>query len=207
MNLGPPAMRSLSKIMQGSFCGKVRSLCKFRSLKQAKVVPFLVYGNFRSPLSSALVKTDSKDFGLASGVAIQLVAHVLGFGRFAQIFGSVVASDSVAMVNFIDREKSMHIEPSEPVRSMNCTINSDNNVPMVVETSGNVSCFCHSPSVSKPGKNTSLRVVFKKLAQSCAGKIYTSHDDSKTVGLIRAFSVLVAQKRLAYFNCLNTVAL
>lgn len=107
------------------------------------------------------------------------VRLILGAGRFAQIFPSVIGGIEVFVIN-LDWPCPSHVKPGQPGPAISATFDEDRAADRIVPTDGRqaASRSAHwAPSTpDEPGKFPCLPIVAKKFFKACV----CEHSDDKS---------------------------
>lgn len=133
--------------------------------------------DLRDPLLVARAPSDAKDSASAVAPRALHVLRVLRPRCFAQVGNPVVGPVAVNVVNHTCRPRTVHVQPSKPMRWVQRAADVDADVPVMLAfaASGEANKI-GSKLALEPSEHPGIRVIVKQFAQARGGKIGGSHD-------------------------------
>ena len=113
--------------------------------------------------------------GLVSFVG---AAHIFSVTRFvyqSKIAQAIVRFITINVVNQPVGPYTMHNQPCKSMRFVNASIDAHGNIPLVVNTSGNIASFNCPTWPNFPNQHASFSAVFKYFSQLFCGNIGFAH--------------------------------
>lgn len=173
MNLAPNVpVESMKRLFSFYVCFRRRINCFI----QSKVYFFLIdfYVRLKQSCGSKCAHPDATCF------TVSLCSPVLSIFTFcckSNVFNPVVVSYAVNVVDAFWRKATVNIKPCKSMGRVSATINNNNTISLVANTSGTLSSkiVSNANGFVVPRKNTCFVVVVEKFAQAFCGKIGLSH--------------------------------
>lgn len=152
-----------------SFGDKICLMRFFWRIVIAYVLSFFVYRNARPP---AFLKTyDADKPRLITFVWLSYILRVTVFKHFPKIFKSVIVFYAVYVVNILFRPYTSYKEPSQTMRLIDVTVDTDSNISdAFFAASGNVAYLNTPRDAFTPLKQPCLGLVIKHLTKPFRGK-------------------------------------
>ena len=170
--------------MQLALGVKIGRMRSFRRFESAQIALPSVYNDQGIPLADSPGPRYSKESTSVVNVCSSQVLTIDGLGHITEICESVIAPDSIDMVNVVGGPTADDIQPCQTVCRLKFPINGDSQVTILAKTSGRLSLLRATARLS-PHEYPSFGIVMKKFAQTLRGKIGNSHD---------ALQLLIGQK-------------
>lgn len=176
--------------MKSTFCFEISRVRLFLGEEISKIfilpIGFYVCAPFLGFMSRC--RGDTKKSRSIMTFCPALVLSILRCSSFAQINNSIIGAISIPMIQSC-YPFAKYIKPSQPMGSVQSTVDGDNNIAGWLQCSGKPSSASGGPASrhdpSSPYKNPSLRIVMKQLFELFLGKITSSHFRISPAKLVR----------------------
>ena len=161
--------------MYSALFGNVRLMRKLRGGVASKINVFSVQLDGR--LKPAAMNGHPKKAACVALLGGPLVLHVHGCGDAPEVVDPVIGFVSVDVVNVAIRPNSMHIKPSQPVR----TVNPSGDMDVDIATVSLAACRASfggapSPPMREPREKARVLVIRKKFSQALRGNSCVGHE-------------------------------
>lgn len=175
-----------------NLCGFSRLNGVFNFGEKAKKFVLAVDIDVRPPLTVSFMPANTHNSRFV-GASHRLISTIRYVRYFSQIFPSIIVAHVVDVIGLVGWKVAGHIQKCEAVSKVLSVINTDEDIPIKVQATSNITNLHTVGSSNQPSKHTRFRTIFKQFFQSFLGYNLCRHLATPSSQVIRGRAVEAAR--------------